>query len=69
MSTRFATTQHARSSREPAANRVAGIQSAVRQDAARNDDTRASIFNDPLWGMAIATGILFAVLAALIAIG
>lgn len=69
MSTRSASTQHARSSRDPAAHRAAGLQSAVRQDAATEDDTRASIFNDPLWGMAIATGILFAVLGALIAIG
>jgi hypothetical protein len=41
-------------------------------DAAANDDSAASgysIFGDPLWGMAIATVILFAILAALMAVG
>jgi hypothetical protein len=53
-----------------AAKRVAGVPRAVRVEPAANDDTAAStfsVFGDPLFGMAIGTGILFAVLAALIA--
>ncbi len=53
-----------------AATRVAAVPRAVRVDAAANDDrapSTFSIFGDPLFGMAIGTGILFAVLAVLIA--
>jgi hypothetical protein len=70
MNSRFPAIQHAPASRQnPAVNPVADVQPDVRENAAANDETRASIFGDPLWGMAIASGILFAVLAALIAIG
>ena len=53
-----------------AATRVAAVPQAVRMEAAANDDTATStfsVFGDPLFGMAIGTGILFAVLALLIA--
>ncbi len=50
---------------------VVHVPQAVRvEDAAANDDSATSTFTvvgDPLLGMAIATGILFAALAALIA--
>jgi hypothetical protein len=49
---------------------AATVKQAVSVDAAANDDTTTSsfaVFGDPLLGMAIASGILFAVLAALIA--
>lgn len=70
MNSRFAGTRHAPVRRKnPVANPAAGVQPGVRENAAAHDDTRMSIFGDPLWGMAIASGILFAVLAALIAIG
>ncbi len=70
MNSRFAATQHAPVRRKnPAATPAASVQPGVRENAAANDDTRMSIFSDPLWGMAIASGILFAILAALIAIG
>ncbi len=70
MNSRFAATQHAPVPRKnPAANPAANVQPRVHENAAADEDTRMSIFSDPLWGMAIASGILFAVLAALIAIG
>jgi hypothetical protein len=49
----------------------AGVQSTVPVEAAANDDkptTGFSVFSDPLFGMAIATGIVFAALAALVAL-
>jgi hypothetical protein len=49
---------------------AAGVQSAVRVEPAANDDTAKTAFSingDPLFGMAIASAILFAVLAALVA--
>jgi hypothetical protein len=58
--------------KKPAATRVAAVPQAVRVEAAANDDTATStfsVFGDPLFGMAIGTGILFVVLAALIAFG
>lgn len=70
MNSRSAANQHAPVSRQKhAADPVADVPPGAREHAAANDDSRISIFSDPLWGMAIATGILFAVLAALIAIG
>jgi hypothetical protein len=51
---------------------VAGRSSPVRAEAAANDDkptSEFSFYGDPLFGMAIATVILFAVLAALMALG
>ena len=72
MNSRVAAPKHSAASRKnPAATPVAAIRPAVRADATVNDDTPTStfsIFGDPLWGMAIASGILFAVLAALIAL-
>jgi hypothetical protein len=68
MSARFAARQHTLASQKKAAARTGAIVvPAVRKDDAAADDQRPSILRDPLWGMAIATGILFAVLAALIA--
>ena len=72
MNSRSAITKHSAASRKiPAATQVGALQ-AVRVDAAANDDTSTStfsIFGDPLWGIAIASGMLFALLAALIAFG
>jgi hypothetical protein len=69
MNSRSAANHHAPvSGQNHAADPVADVPPGAREHAAAND-SRISIFSDPLWGMAIATGILFAVLAALIAIG
>jgi hypothetical protein len=48
---------------------IAKAPPAARIDAAANDDAAStfSVFGDPLLGMAIGSGILFAVLAALMA--
>jgi hypothetical protein len=71
MSSRFAATQHSVASRKsPAATPVADVRPVARVHAAANEDTKTrafAIFGDPLWGMAIATAILFAIFAALIA--
>jgi hypothetical protein len=71
MSSRFADTRQFDASRKnPAATPVIDDRPAVRVDTAANDDTPTSaftIFGDPLWGMAIVSGILFALLAALVA--
>jgi hypothetical protein len=71
MSANLAATQQSAALRKsPAATPPAGVRSAVRLDAAANDDTPTSefsIFGDPLWGMAIGSVIFFVVLAALIA--
>ena len=51
---------------------VAGVRSALPVETAANDDKpteKFSVYGDPLFGMAIATVILFAVLAALMALG
>jgi hypothetical protein len=73
MSSRFTVTQRSPALRKkPAANVIAAVRPAVRDDAAANGDVQTSefsIFGDPLWGIAIAAGVLFAVLAALIAVG
>jgi len=64
------TVQSARARKTRAATRVAAVPQAVGVEAAANDDTATStfsVFGDPLFGMAIGTGILFAALAALIA--
>jgi hypothetical protein len=48
-----------------------GAQSTIRPEAPANDDESASgfsLFGDPLFGMAIASVILFAALAALMAL-
>lgn len=50
---------------------AAGVQSQVRAEAAADDDQSTSEFSihgDPLFGMAIASLIMFAVLAALVAL-
>jgi hypothetical protein len=48
---------------------VAGARPTVRAAAANDDsaEVRPSITSDPLWGMAIASMILFALFAVLIA--
>ena len=70
MRSRFAVTQRSGASpKNPAAIPVGGVP-PVRVDSAANDDTPTAgftIVGDPLWGMAIASAILFAILAALIA--
>jgi hypothetical protein len=51
---------------------AAGRSSPVHVEAAANDDkptSEFSVYGDPLFGMAIATVILFAVFAALMALG
>jgi hypothetical protein len=71
MSSRFAVKQHsATPQKDFAATPVAGVQSAVRVEAAANDDKPRSefrFFGDPMFGIAIASVILFAILAALMA--
>jgi hypothetical protein len=70
MSSRFAAAQHSAAPRkDPAAD--AGVQPAVRVDATANDTATSgfALSGDPLLGMAIASAILFAVLAALMALG
>jgi len=68
MSSRLATRQHPAASRKNAAAKpVASVRPTVRVEAAAKNETKPSVFNDPLWGMAIASAILFAILAALIA--
>lgn len=68
MSKHFAAIQHAAAEREKRAENPAGAE--VREKPI-GDDERSdfSIFGDPLWGMAIISAVLFAVLAALIAAG
>ena len=61
--------QPAESRSEPAAS-AEDIRPTLHTQEAANDDTHASdfaVFGDPLLGMAIASGILFAVMAALMA--
>jgi hypothetical protein len=51
--------------------RVAEVPSPIRHEAPANDDESTaefSFYGDPLFGMAIASVILFAVLAALVAL-
>lgn len=68
MSSRFAVTQHSAASRKNrAAKSVAGVRPVVRVETAVKDDTALSASSDPLAGMAVASLILFAILAALIA--
>ena len=71
MSSALVKTKHsAAAAKELAATPIVRVPQAVRVDAAANDDSATSTFavaGDPLLGMAIASGILFAVLAALIA--
>ena len=70
MSLRPAVIRHSAASREnPAAKPVAGARPVVRVEPAAKDDTALSAFGDPLAGMAVASVILFAILAALIAFG
>ena len=69
MSQRLAVTQHTPAARK-APSVALVVRPAVRVDAAPADQKETSeftIFGDPLWGIAIATVILFATLAALIA--
>ena len=72
MSSRSAPKPHSAAlQQKDAAVSNAGVQAAVRVEAAANEDEPTSGFSllgDPLFGMAIATGILFAVLAALMAL-
>ena len=70
MNPRFAVTQHAAESRKNRAATPIVVRAVVPLDEAANDATSIPafrIFGDPLFGMAIASGILFAILAALIA--
>ena len=71
MATRPAVRPRTTAPREPGtAATAAGVRSTVRVEAAANDERTKSgfsIYGDPLFGMAIASAILFAVLAALVA--
>jgi len=68
MSSRLAVRQRPAASRKSTATKpVENVRPTIRVEAAAKDETKPSVFNDPLWGMAIASGILFAILAALIA--
>jgi hypothetical protein len=72
MSSRFATTEHAAPSRKNFPATPIRMRPAVPADEAASDAAATpafAIFGDPLWGIAIASIILFAVLAALIAFG
>jgi len=70
MSLRLAVTRHSAASRKNrAAKPLAGARPVVRVEPAAKDDTALSAFGDPLAGMAVASVILFAILAALIAFG
>ncbi|HEX5048834.1 MAG TPA: hypothetical protein VFX89_17100 [Gammaproteobacteria bacterium] len=72
MSSRSALTSHSAPPREERAGPAAGAQSKVSVETAANDDESTSgfsLYGDPLFGMAIATGILFALLAAFGALG
>jgi hypothetical protein len=73
MSSRSALTSHyAAPQKERATAPAAGVQSTVQVAPAANDDARESRLSfrtDPLFGMAISSVILFAVLAALMALG
>ena len=56
---------------EEAIAAAVSAQSTIRPEAPANDDestSEFSFFGDPLFGMAIASVILFAVLAALVAL-
>jgi hypothetical protein len=66
----FSTKHSAASLSNSAANSVARLRSAEHVDATANDHAQKSgfaIIGDPLFGMAIVSGMLFAMLAALIA--
>ena len=66
MGSRFPVTQHSTTSRKKrAATQVIAVQPEARQDDKRASPV--SMPNDPLWGMAIASAILLALLAGLIA--
>jgi hypothetical protein len=70
MSSRFAATQHAAASPPKNAATPVAAPPAVRRDETAGEVAPRSafaIFGDPLWGMAIATIILFAIFAALVA--
>jgi hypothetical protein len=71
MTKRFAAIQHAAAEREKRAASSAGSTPGARENAVRDEERASdfSIFGDPLWGMAIISAALFAVLAALIAAG
>jgi hypothetical protein len=71
MSSALVKTKHsAEATKELAATPIVHVPQTVRVDTAANDDSATSTFavaGDPLFGMAMASGILFAVLAVLIA--
>jgi hypothetical protein len=73
MSSRSALTSHSAAPQEERARApAAGAQSAARVDPAANDDAQESdlsLRRDPLFGMAIASVILFVILAALMGLG
>ena len=70
MSLRFAAIRHSAASRKNrAAKPVAGARPVARVEPAAKDNAALSAFSDPLAGMAVASVILFAILAALIAFG
>ncbi len=65
---RYSATSRTTSSPPPAAS----VPLRVRVDAAANDDTARSAFEnfkDPLWALAIGTGVFFGLMAVFIAFG
>jgi hypothetical protein len=72
MSSRSALASHSAAPprEEPEVGPAAVVQSAVSVETAANDDESTSgfsVYGDPLFGMAIASVVLFGLLAALIA--
>lgn len=70
MGSRSALTPHSAAPQENGVAAHAGVQSAVPVEAAANDGESTpgfSIYGDPLFGMAIASVMIFALLAALMA--
>jgi hypothetical protein len=70
MSTRSARQVHSAAAREKHASVPGAVRSTVRVETAANDDKPTegfSFYGDPLFGMAIASVVLLAVLAALVA--
>jgi hypothetical protein len=71
MSSRFAATEHALESRKNSAETPIALRTALLVEQAANDTPTSAfaIFGHPLWGMAMASVILFVIFAALVAFG
>ena len=72
MTSRIKAPQHSLGPRQKPVAIVDAVPRVARTDVVARAETRKSefsIFGDPLWGIAIISGILFAALAALMAVG